>query len=205
MFIMLRSSLCSILLILLSGCSVNSSLVTKDYTVSRAEERMLPVNVIIDADDIPNEQLTNGAYANRIRRQKYILKVLLNEKAFFDISNNEVKYPITLHVKYHDNWIESSLSTANQLLSAATLYIVPYSIKVDVNLDIDVYMGKRKIKSFNYYDELDYMVSIINMPVHVEEVYLKKLLNNFLVDLSNSKILSPSNEKPNYKYSIDAV
>lgn len=205
MFFVVRLTLFTVLLILINGCSVNSTLVTRDYSVSREEERMLPVNIIINADNIPDKELTNGAYANRVRRQKFIQDVLFKEKAFFDISTKEVKYPVTLHIRYHDRWNENALSTANQFLSAATLFIVPYSIKVDVSLDVDVYLGKRIVKSFNYVDELKYMVSIFNMPVHVEEEYLKKLLNNFLVDLSNSKILSPGHENHKFKSFINAV
>ena len=159
----------TIAIFVFASCSVSSKLANEDFVVGNEADRMIPVNVVIDADDIPDDQLTNGGYEQRVGRQNVILSTLIAEHAFLAISTYPGRYPVTLYFRYGNSRNESVVKLANDLVSTATPFIVPSYTKENISLQVDVFINREKIRTFSYDDEIKYNYGRANFPVNVKK------------------------------------
>lgn len=171
---------------LLSGCAATSKLEDRDYV---AAEKMLPVNVVIEGGD--DSYTTVSGYEHNVKVGNQVYRVLQEENAFLDTSTHVGKYPTTILIRY--NWVRTNDDAGSfmaDLVSAATLLVVPIKVEITHTMSADVYRYSEKLKTFEYSDDAEYLVGLANGWSEENELeIMRKLMNHFLGDLEASGLL----------------
>lgn len=104
-----------------------------------------------------------------------------------DISELNERYRVRMVFERQVN--DSQVGVFGQLLSAATLFLIPAKADTTYSLTVSVFDGNNLLNEFNYEDRTESYTSIVTLGDDFELQELDKLLQYFYRDIQQANIL----------------
>lgn len=180
-----------ILMYMVSGCSnINSTLAIAEYSSVEEKYLNLPINISLDLDNWPDQELTRWQYKDRIFLQNTFINAVIDEKAFVGISTVMGKYPHTVSIKYRSKALGNlGYAFGKAMVSALTLSLVPLNETVQHDVFFDVYLGSTLLKSYKYTDIRETTYRLAYEQQQDTRLTASNFVKHFLIDLKKDRLI----------------
>jgi hypothetical protein len=173
------------LVCVLAGCATTATIEPEEVAINRAEGQFVPVRVFFNRS-IP--VLNN--YVDRLEAVEAALK---ESRAFFD-AGPYVDSPIILDIELSRGSYDTAVNFAGQMLSAATLFVVPTKTRSYNLLKVSVYAYGTLLKSYEFKQDFTQVLGVYNYRELVynednEFLSIRNLVNQFVNALDTDNLL----------------
>jgi len=140
-----------LLILIIQGCA--STTQKYNYIADKSEGLFVPVRLFVNrAIPVPR------FYESRL---DYVGMSLKKSGAFIDIGSH-IDSPYVLDVRIERGTHDSIADVTGQILSAATLFLVPSIVHNFNKIDADLYIHGKKVKSYSFTEDYEDTLSIAN-------------------------------------------
>ncbi|MCO5094292.1 MAG: hypothetical protein M9960_03590 [Xanthomonadaceae bacterium] len=169
----------------LCGCAKTTNIKPEQVVINSSEGQIAPVRVFINRR-VPVARF----YVSRLEAIESALK---ESGAFFDIGSH-VDSPFILDIELSRGTNDTAGDTAGQILSAATLFLVPSKVHNFNELKVAVYAYGNIIKNYEFKQEYTQVLGLHNyneVATNQDNEFLsiKNLVNKFVNALDADKLL----------------
>ena len=170
---------------LLAGCATTANIQPDELIIDPTAGQFIPVKVFYNRK-VPVARF----YVSRLEAVEASLK---ESGAFFDLGAH-VRSPVILDIELNRGTNDSVVDTASQLLSAATLFLVPTKAKNFNTLKVDVYAYGKLIRTYQYQQEYEQVIGLYNYNEVAsnegnEFLAIKAVVNKFVNEVERDKLL----------------
>ncbi len=171
--------------IILAGCASTSNQPVFEFDSGDAKGVFVPVRVHINRN-VPVARF----YESRLIEVKNTLK---RSGMFLEVGSH-VDSPYVLDLQLERGSNDNAVDTTAQLLSAATLFLLPSKVNGYHILKADLYIDGSLLKSYEYKDEYDETISIYNYNEAAsndgdEFVSIRNVVNKLLKGLDEDDVI----------------
>jgi hypothetical protein len=167
------------LLLLLTSCATNLPQANR-YNLSN-EDKLPPITLAVSA----------GRYVTDVQAEtvEHIAKSVQNSGLFSAVETNFARHPLVLLIAYKCDIPNDTANFANTMLSAATLFVVPSSLKKIHTIEVEFVLGKNTLFKKTYTQEHSVTMSLYTPPGHQHLAGVNLVINQFLDDIKTNRVL----------------
>jgi hypothetical protein len=169
----------SLLIFVLTACASNAPAPLR-YALSE-KEKLPPINLSVSAGQYATE--------SQAKTVEHIAQSVERSGLFSAVETRFARHPLLLLISYKCDIPNDAGNFANSMLSAATLFIVPSSLKKIHTINVEIFLGNKSILKKDYTEEHKVTMSIYTMPHEQHLDGVNKVLNKFFEDLRENKII----------------
>ncbi len=177
--------------VLLGACATTVPLTPFQYLPDTSKGVFVPVRVTVNRDrSVPDFYRT---------RHDLIQAELAASGAFAEVGP-EVDSPVWLDIRLARHTVDSAGTVARQLLSAATLFLIPGTARNINQVEVDCYLQGRLVRRYEYAGAYEERLSIYRYAElkdgGEEFVSLRNIIHHLLRDLDRDEFIPRSPASP---------
>lgn len=182
---MIRKTAVIMMLVLVSACAKTANIKPQAIDMNVSEGQFVPVRLFLNrSTPVPR------FYVSRLEAVEASLK---KSGAFFDIGTH-VDSAVFLDMELSRGSNDSTLDMAGQLVSAATLFLVPSKVENFNQLSVDVYAYGKLLKRYEFRQDYSQVVGLHNYEEIAsnqdnEFLSIQNLVNQFVNALNADQLL----------------